>query len=183
MDQIVKWTFMLAAIAIVGHLALDRYVEHNVERKVTNQTVVSEETRESASTYEYIEDPLPERAVEVEAGQGGHFLIDARVNGSNVPFVVDTGATAVALSHEAGKAAGFDLSRDDYNVQISTANGIGYAARVTVDTIRYKTIRLHSVPALVLPKGALHGHSLLGNTFLSRLREFRVERGKLIMLP
>ena len=181
MDQIIKWVFGLAAFAIVGHLVLDRVVEANL----SNQSVAlaSQETEEIVATYEHIEDPLPGRAVEVDAGRGGHFFIDARVNGSNVPFVIDTGASAVALSYEAGKAAGFNLSKDDYNIKVNTANGTVSVARVTIDTIKYETIRLHSVEAFLMPKGSLNGHSLLGNTFLNRLQEFRVERGKLVMLP
>lgn len=181
MEQIVRWAFTLVAIAIVGHLGLDYFVEQNTTRK----TVITEdgEVTEFVAKYEDIEDPLPGRAVEVEAGRGGHFFIDARVNGSTIPFVVDTGATAVALSHEAGRDAGLDLSPDDYTIKVNTANGSIAAAPVVLDSIRYETIRLHNIRAFVLPKGALSGHSLLGNSFLSKLSEFRVERGKLIMLP
>lgn len=181
MDQIIRWVFGLAAIAIVGHLALDHYVEQNT----AHQSVTSEdgETSEYVAKYEDIEDPLPGRAVEVDVGRNGHFFIDARVNGSTVPFLIDTGASAVALSHEAGRDAGLDLSPEDYTVKVSTANGIIAAAPVMLDTIRYETIRLKNIRAFVMPKGALSGHSLLGNSFLSKLREFRVERGKLIMLP
>ena len=172
---------MLAAFAIVGHLGLEHYVEQNTARK----TVVTEDgdTSDYVASYEDIDDPLPGRAVEVDAGRGGHFYIDARVNGSTIPFLVDTGASAVALSHEAGRDAGLDLSPDDYTVKVNTANGVIAAAPVTLDSIRYETIRLRDVRAFVMPKGALSGHSLLGNTFLNKLSEFRVERGKLIMLP
>ena len=181
MEQIVRWTFMLAAFAIVAHLGLD----HFVEQKTAQQSVTTEEgeTSEFVAKYEEIEDPLPARAVEVNVGRGGHFFIDARVNGSTVPFLIDTGASAVALSHEAGRDAGLNLSPEDYTVKVSTANGIIAAAPVTLDTIRYETIRLSNIRAFVMPKGALSGHSLLGNSFLSKLSEFRVERGKLIMLP
>ena len=172
---------MLAAFAIVGHLGLEHYVEQNTARK----TVVTEDgdTSDYVASYEDIDDPLPGRAVEVDAGRGGHFYIDARVNGSTIPFLVDTGASAVALSHEAGRDAGLDLSPDDYTVKVNTANGVIAAAPVTLDSIRYETIRLRDVRASVMPKGALSGYSLLGNTFLNKLSEFRVERGKLIMLP
>ena len=172
---------MLAAFAIVGHLGLEHYVEQNTARKA----VVTEDgdTSDYVASYEDIDDPLPGRAVEVDAGRGGHFYIDARVNGSTIPFLVDTGASAVALSHEAGRDAGLDLSPDDYTVKVNTANGVIAAAPVTLDSIRYETIRLRDVRAFVMPKGALSGHSLLGNTFLNKLSEFRVERGKLIMLP
>ena len=181
MDQIVRWTFMLAAFAIVAHLGLEHYVEQNT----TRHAAIAEDgdTSDYVASYEDIEDPLPARAVEVDVGRGGHFYIDAQVNGSTIPFLVDTGASAVALSHEAGRDAGLNLSPDDYTVKVNTANGVIKAAVVTLDSIRYETIRLHNIRAFVMPKGALSGHSLLGNTFLSKLSEYRVERGKLIMLP
>ncbi|MEP3231749.1 MAG: TIGR02281 family clan AA aspartic protease [Hyphomicrobiales bacterium] len=181
MEQIVRWTFMLAAFAIVAQLGLDYFVE----QKTAHKLAVTEEgeSSEFVAKYEDIEDPLPERAVEVDAGRNGHFFIDAKVNGSTIPFLIDTGASAVALSHEAGRDAGLDLSQEDYTVRVNTANGVIAAAPVTLDTIRYETIRLHNIRAFVMPKGALSGHSLLGNSFLSKLREFRIERGKLIMLP
>ncbi|MEP1442672.1 MAG: TIGR02281 family clan AA aspartic protease, partial [Hyphomicrobiales bacterium] len=121
MDQIVRWAFMLAAFAIAGHLGLEHYVEQNTAR--TTVATENGETSEFVAKYEDIDDPLPERAVEVDAGRGGHFFIEARVNGSTIPFIVDTGASAVALSHEAGRNAGLDLSPEDYTVTVNTANG------------------------------------------------------------
>ena len=182
MDQIVRWTFMLAAFAIVAHLGLEHYVEQNTPRAAA-VTEGDDTSEDYVASYEDIEDPLPARAVEVDVGRGGHFYIDARVNGSTIPFLIDTGASAVALSHEAGRDAGLDLSPDDYTIKVNTANGVIAAAPVTLDSIRYETIRLRNIRAFVMPKGALSGHSLLGNTFLGKLKEYRVERGKLIMLP
>lgn len=181
MDQIVRWVFVLAAIAIVGQLGLDHFVKQQTVHQ--SATANDAETSDFVAAYEDIEDPLPARAVEVDAGRGGHFYIDARVNGSNVPFLIDTGASAVALSHEAGRDAGLNLSPEDYTLKVSTANGVIAAAPVTLESIRYESIRLRNIRAFVMPKGALSGHSLLGNSFLNKLSEFRVERGKLIMLP
>ena len=73
MDQIVRWTFMLAAFAIVAHLGLEHYVEQNT----TRAAAIAEDgdTSDYVASYEDIEDPLPARAVEVDVGRGGHFYI------------------------------------------------------------------------------------------------------------
>ena len=117
---------------------------------------------------------------ELKANEGGHFITHASINGHEIAVLVDTGATAVALSYEDASTAGLRPGSLDFSVPVSTANGIAKAARVTIDRISIDGIKVDDVDALVLPEGALRG-TLLGMTFLSKLSSFRIEDGVLLL--
>jgi aspartyl protease family protein len=117
---------------------------------------------------------------ELKAGQGGHFFTSADINGTSVKVLVDTGATAVALSYEDARSVGLSPGSLDYDVPVSTANGMAKAARVRLDRVVIDGVEVEDVDGLVLPEGALAG-TLLGMSFLSRLSSFRVEDGVLYL--
>ncbi|MBI2720349.1 MAG: TIGR02281 family clan AA aspartic protease [Rhizobiales bacterium] len=119
-------------------------------------------------------------ATELKANAGGHFITKAAINGNDITVLVDTGATTVALSYEDADQAGLRPSSLDFNVPVATANGMAKAAKVKIDRIEIDGIKVDDVDGLVLPEGALRG-TLLGMSFLSRLRSFRVEAGVLYL--
>jgi aspartyl protease family protein len=119
-------------------------------------------------------------AIELKADHSGHFVTKASINGNDITVLVDTGATAVALSFEDAQDAGLRPGNLDFNIPIATANGVTKAARVTIDRIEVGSVKADDVDALVLPEGALKG-TLLGMTFLNRMRSFRVEEGILYL--
>jgi aspartyl protease family protein len=124
--------------------------------------------------------PAKAAVTELKATHGGHFITAADINGTSVTVLVDTGATAVALSYEDAQDVGLRPSSLDYDIPVSTANGTAQAARVKIDRITIDNVEVEDVDALVLPEGALQG-TLLGMTFLSRLASFRVEDGVLYL--
>lgn len=117
---------------------------------------------------------------ELQANSYGHYVASASINGSDIMVMVDTGATSVALSYEDAASAGLRPGSLDYDVPVSTANGIAHAARVTLDRVSIDGIEIDNVDALVLPEGALNG-TLLGMSFLGRLSSFRIEDGVLVL--
>lgn len=117
---------------------------------------------------------------ELKANSGGHFVTKASINGSDILALVDTGATTVALSYEDAEEAGLRPASLEFDVPVSTANGLTKAARVKIDRIAIDGISVDDVEAMVLPEGALDG-TLLGMTFLGRLSSFKVEEGILYM--
>jgi len=119
-------------------------------------------------------------ATELKADSRGHFIVQAEINGRDIWVMVDTGATAVALSYEDAKEAGLRPGSLDFNIPITTANGVGMAARVKLDRVEIDGVRVYDVDGMVLPEGALRG-SLLGMSYLSRLRGFKVEDGVLYL--
>jgi len=99
----------------------------------------------------------------------GQFWTDARVDSGIVHFLVDTGASSVALTLEDARKAGIRDRELTYNVPISTAGGRNMAASITIGTLSVGGITLRNVDAIVVPKG-LHV-SLLGMTYLGQLQK------------
>lgn len=116
----------------------------------------------------------------VSAGRDGHFRVDARIAGKAVPMMVDTGATVVALSYEEGRRLGLVSPGDYFDARMSTANGVTRAKRVTLRDIRIGSVRVEDVDAVVMSQGAMDG-SLLGMSFLGRLRRLETARNRLTM--
>jgi aspartyl protease family protein len=116
----------------------------------------------------------------LQAGADGHFYAHASVDGVSVRFLVDTGASSIALSAADARRIGFDPAALDYLLPVTTANGEALAARVTLDEIRLGSIALTRVPAAVMPPGAL-ATSLLGMAFLERLSGFEITGDRLVL--
>jgi aspartyl protease family protein len=111
-------------------------------------------------------------------GLGGHFEINATINGHETPMIFDTGASAVVLTQADAIAAGIDVSNLRFAVPVSTANGTGMAARTRLATIEVGGIVRQNLTAFVTESGALET-SLLGMTFLETLSRYSVTQNSL----
>jgi aspartyl protease family protein len=120
------------------------------------------------------------RIVELRAGSLGHYRTRAEINGRPVQVMVDTGASMVALSYEDARLVGLTLRDSDFTHRVSTANGFGRVAPVTIDRISIGDITVRDVPGAVMEAGKL-GTSLLGMSFLSRLQRVDMRSGTLIL--
>ena len=110
----------------------------------------------------------PPRTVVIPA-RDGHFAAGASVNGRPLSFLVDTGATLIALRESDANAIGIRPFPDEFRIPISTANGKGVAASAELDRVQIGTIEVRDVAALILPDDVL-SVNLLGMSFLSRVR-------------
>jgi aspartyl protease family protein len=117
--------------------------------------------------------------VEILATSAEMFGVGGKVNGARVDFLVDTGASTVALSRADAVRAGIDVTNLTYNVPFSTANGVVLKARVTLNSVSIGDIKLHNVAASV-SQGELD-QSLLGMSFLRRLSSFETRANKMIL--
>lgn len=117
---------------------------------------------------------------ELDSASNGHYITKADINNHGIEVLVDTGASAVALSYEDAEKVGLRPGTLTFDVPVNTANGVGKAAHVVLRKVEIDNVRVSDVEGLVLQKGALNG-TLLGMSFLSRLRSFSVENGKLIL--
>jgi len=115
---------------------------------------------------------------EIKADERGHFITKAEIDGSDITVMVDTGASVVALSYEDADEIGLRPGSLTYDTPVMTANGQINAARVTLRRVDIDGVRVRDVAGMVLPEGSLDG-TLLGMSFLSHLRSFRVEDGVL----
>lgn len=111
----------------------------------------------------------------------GEFAIIGRVNGARVTFLFDTGASTVVLTAADARRAGVDAGALSFDVPVATANGAAMAAEVRLDQIAIGPIVMRNVPALVARRGALD-ESLLGMSFLERLKSYTVERDRLVLV-
>ena len=122
----------------------------------------------------------PGERIELRAGTFGQFRARVDINGFMTRMLVDTGASSIALTARDARNAGIFPNPGDYTVKIRTANGIGRAAPVVLDSVSIGGITLHDVRALVNEPGTLHV-SLLGMSFLSRLRRVDIGSGRMIL--
>ena len=103
----------------------------------------------------------------LSAGPGGHFTTTGSINGRATQFLVDTGATAVAIGQAEAERLGLRF-REGRRVMTQTANGAAPAYVVTLTSLRIGEVEVYNVEAIVVP--AQMSHILLGNSFLTRFQ-------------
>jgi len=109
----------------------------------------------------------PDRAqATLAAGPGGQFVGEGMVNGTPVRFLVDTGASSIALPASLAQRAGIDFRKGEPGLS-NTANGLVPVYRVSLATVRLGEIELSSVDAVVFEAGL--DTALLGMSFLNRV--------------
>jgi aspartyl protease family protein len=118
---------------------------------------------------------------EVVKSADGHYWAEALVDGERVRFLVDTGATAVALTADDARRLGFNPTELDYSYKVMTAGGEARAAEIRLASISVGGARVDDVPAMVIERGL--PASLLGMTYLGRLSRFEATRTSLILRP
>jgi aspartyl protease family protein len=102
-------------------------------------------------------------------GQNGHFSVEAEVDGRRMEFLVDTGASVIALRERDAARLGIHPTQREYTANVATANGNVRAAPVELNRVDVGSLTVRNVAALVLPDEVL-GQNLLGMSFLSRVR-------------
>jgi aspartyl protease family protein len=120
--------------------------------------------------------PASPNSLVYHADPRGHFWVEGIVNGAPVRFMVDTGASFVALTMADAAAAGIGRGNLAFNLAVATANGQTRAAPVKLREVRVGQLSLDDVPALVQEN---LGISLLGMSFLKRLDGFEIHEGSL----
>jgi len=115
----------------------------------------------------------------VNQSDDGNFYVMGEVNGTPVRFLIDTGASDIALCRADARRLGIDLASLKFDHPYETANGIGYGAALTVDRIAVGPIRLSQVPVSI--NQTAMQTSLLGMAFLKRLDAFEIRGRRLIL--
>jgi aspartyl protease family protein len=107
------------------------------------------------------------REVVLSAGSGGHFTTQGQINGKGVTFLIDTGATKIALGQPDADRLGIDYKNAPVSYA-STANGNVAISAVTLSSVRVGEVEIANVEAVVIPSAM--PHVLLGNSFLTRFQ-------------
>jgi len=181
---------VLRDVLIIGTVALGMAYAVINKEKVYDMLGVMPKPAPSESVIGANSSQSPETSMPITLPQGiavsipksktdGHFWAEARVNTGIVKFLVDTGASSVALTPEDARRAGINLNTLDYNIPIHTAGGQNVAAAVTLKSVSVGPVTIRNVRALVVPEGL--STSLLGMTFLGELQKVEATPYALIL--
>ncbi|MEQ1494669.1 MAG: TIGR02281 family clan AA aspartic protease [Novosphingobium sp.] len=118
------------------------------------------------------------RALTLTRNESGQFSLNVAVNGSDVEFLVDTGADMVALTEADAEALGLLPDEEEFQPSMRTASGVGYGAQITIDEIEIGGKKLHDIEAVVVRD---LGTNLLGQTVLRRLRSVELKGDKMVI--
>ena len=116
------------------------------------------------------------RQVVLERNRQGHYVANGRINGQTVTFLLDTGATDIAIPAHLGNELGLERGAP---VMFQTANGLAQGYRTRLDSVQLGHITLHDLPASLNPNMQLD-EVLLGMSFLKHV-EF-IQRGDTLIL-
>jgi aspartyl protease family protein len=146
-------------------------------RDEKRETIEVSELSESASSDQPSVDP-GSGTISLARERDGHFYADARVNGAAVRFLVDTGASVIALSEADARSAG--LAYDPGQVQVI---GTGASGEVRGQIVRLNRVELglkavSDTPAVVLESGE---RSLLGQSFLSQFGSVEIHGDTMVL--
>lgn len=111
--------------------------------------------------------PAPEQPKVSLWPTNGMYQTTGTVNGYSVDFLVDTGATTIALNAATAKRLGIDFYRGQ-KIGIRTASGTDFGYRIQLDYVQLEEIKLYNIPAVVID-GPEPSTALLGMSFLGQL--------------
>jgi aspartyl protease family protein len=106
--------------------------------------------------------------VQVWRNSAGMYTTVGSINGLTVTFLVDTGASQVALNADEARRLGIDFRVSGTPTVVGTASGVARAWAVTLDSVKVGSLEMRNVGAVVL-EGSTPQHTLLGMTYLGRL--------------
>lgn len=117
--------------------------------------------------------------IEVPMGDDGHYHLTAQINGTDLRFIIDTGASTIALGQGDARKVGIDPDALRYLGQAQTANGTVETATVMLSSVVIGDIKDDDVPALILRSEL--DTSLMGMSYLSRFARVSIEANRLIL--
>jgi aspartyl protease family protein len=164
LKQALAWVAIFAVV-IVGYTYKNDFAL--IGDRVSGELVPSRPTQASAG------------AVLLHRQANGHFGVDAKVNGARISFMVDTGASDVALTYKDAERAGLEPWNLNFDRPYQTANGVTYGARVDIQSIAIGDITLYNIRGSVMRQGM--DESLLGLSYLNRLGSYNVSGNKMTL--
>lgn len=108
----------------------------------------------------------PYKETQLRRKPDGHFYVTAEVNGTPTTFLIDTGASTVALTESDARAAGLAFSEAEFEPVARTANGVAHGKRVTLRKVGIEGKDVTEVEAMIVKDA---GISLLGQSYLARI--------------
>ena len=135
---------MIAAVALVAAVLVPRYF---TQLNAAHPAPAMMAARPVAAP-----DPTPadSRSVIVSRDGRGHFQLNARVDGRRVSFMVDTGASVIALTADDAATLGIHPAASEFSALVSTANGTVKAAPIELDRVEIEDITVRNATGMRL---------------------------------
>jgi aspartyl protease family protein len=172
MRPIVLFAGMLLAMAVLAA----RFADQSARQPATAAAPAA-----AAATARPVATPSTSgTSVTIPRDARGHFATSARVDGRRMEFMIDTGASLIAMRASDAAILGIHPAAREFTTEVKTANGTVRAASIQLGMVEISGVTVREVAALVLPDEAL-GENLLGMSFLSRLRRFEYGNGRLVL--
>ncbi len=118
-------------------------------------------------------------STELPRAADGHFYAEASVDGIPLHFLVDTGATLIALTGEDAQALGLSWSDADVGLVAQGASGPVFGLHTRLESVRLGGHEAREVEAMIIPEGL--GISLLGQSFLGTVQPVRIESDRMVL--
>lgn len=109
------------------------------------------------------------RQVVIRKNNADQYMVNGSINGQSVQFLVDTGATAVAMNEMDARRLGLQYRIDGTEAQVVTASGVAKSWKVTLDSVKVGEISVSNVEAVVV-QGGFPTQVLLGMTYLNHVK-------------
>ncbi|MBD9504684.1 TIGR02281 family clan AA aspartic protease [Pseudomonas sp. PDM23] len=112
--------------------------------------------------------PAAHAETSIARGTGGHYWVAGTINNQNAQFLVDTGATSIAMNEGQARRLGLDYRAGGTPMMASTASGTAKGWRVTLNSVKLGGVEVLGVEAVVL-EGDFPTDILLGMSYLNRV--------------
>lgn len=168
---------LLSAAVIAGTVAI--FVAPKLDQDAENSSLSPAERVNTATTQPQDEDPMRRQAV-LSIRNDGHYWARTVVNRkASVDFMVDTGASTVAITQKDARKMGLDPDELDYVWEIRTAGGMTHGASVVIESIKVGQVEIKNVNGMVMREELTQ--SLLGMSFLRELYSYEFRGDRLII--
>jgi aspartyl protease family protein len=118
------------------------------------------------------------KETELERKPNGHFYVTADVNGAPINFIVDTGASVIALTEEDARSAGLEFSSSEFEPVARTASGVAKGKIVTLPKVSIDGKEVMEVEAMILEGAEI---SLLGQSYLARISGVQMNGDRMVL--
>ncbi len=122
--------------------------------------------------------PVSGQGITLDRAPDGHFYADAQVNGTTVHFMVDTGATGVALSADDARRVGLPFLSNEFSAVGRGASGEVRGKIVTLDRVTLGGKSVEGVGGAILEGSEM---SLLGQSFLSQMGRIEISGDQMVI--
>lgn len=163
---------LILAVGIFAGLMVPDGEKTRASEDAAKQQLAAQQKAKSSPHSATREPPRRRADVTIKRRYDGHFYTTAMVNGRSVEFLVDTGATGIALTRDDAEAVGLFWNQTELETVGRSASGPVTGKMVRLDQVELGGKEVRDIDAAIIPEGL--AVSLLGQSFLSRFEEVKI---------